>query len=266
MNRQEVKVLVTALALILLGGAAIKFGKLKLGKPGLALVSQPLTNEFGAVVRDQRVDLPSKVEGYRSRDEAIRTFELEILPKDTTFGRKIYRNEEGFEAQLSAILMKSDRTSIHRPQICVTAQGWKIEKSERISIPIATPRAYNLSATCLTLGKEVESPVDHKKHPMKALYIYWFVSENRLAAQHPEALWYITRDLALTGTLYPWGYVSCFTWCAPGSEELSVARMKRLISAATPQFQLTTGAAKETAFLRAPDPVKKVNRTEPAPL
>jgi hypothetical protein len=59
----------------------------------------------------------------------------------------------------------------------------------------------------------------------------------------------ITRDLITSGVLYPWGYVSCFTMCHPGQEGVYLAKLKRLIALTTPEFQLTGGRVKETAFL-----------------
>jgi hypothetical protein len=261
MNRQELKVAVLTMLVIAAGAITIKFGKLRLGKPGVVIVSGTLTNELGEVIRDQRVNLPPNVPGYRSIDWAISTWETSILPKDTTFGRKIYLSPEGFGTQMSAVVMKSDRTSIHRPQVCVTGQGWKIEKSEVIKIPMASPKPYTLSATCLSLSKELTKENQEKKVRLGGVYIFWFVSENRFASEHHEALWNITKDLLTKGTLYPWAYVSCFSQCPPGSEDLTIARIKRLIAATAPEFQVTTAADKESASIGAADAVEARKQT-----
>lgn len=248
MNRQEIKIAIFMLALIGLAGVALKFGKMRLGQPGLIVESGTLTNEVGEIVRKERVRFPDPVDGFAAADGPITKWEIETLPKDTTFGRKMYWNDDGFGAQVTAVLMKSDRTSIHRPQTCVTGAGWKIDKTEVIQIPIAAPSAYELAATCMTLSKDIRA-ADGTVKPVRALYIYWFVSENRLAAAHPEALWHITLDLLSSGTLHPWAYVSVFSTCSPGNEQVLLARMKRLVAATTPSFQLTAGKPKQTAFL-----------------
>ena len=86
----------------------------------------------------------------RQQEDALQA--IEALPKDTSFGRKMYWEKESkTRFQLSAVVMKTDRTSMHRPQICSAAQGWKIEKTETIDIPMASPHPYTLSATCLTV-------------------------------------------------------------------------------------------------------------------
>ena len=50
-------------------------------------------------------------------------------------------------------------------------------------------------------------------------------------------------DMLRTGVLQRWAYVSCFSICHPGQEEETYKRIKELISAAVPHFQLTTGHA-----------------------
>jgi hypothetical protein len=249
MKRQEALVAVVVLALIGLGAAAIQFGKPHMGKPGLALEKATLTNELGKVIRTERVKLPERVAEFRSVEAPIMDNEATNLPPDTVFGRRKYGDSGGFVAQMSAVMMQTDRTSIHRPQTCITGQGWKILKTEVIDIPVASPRPYVLKATCLTSTREAKLKTGESR-PISSLYIYWFVSEKRLAAGHPEALWAISEDLLTTGTLYPWAYVSCFSYCEPGQEGVYLARMKRLISTSVPEFQLMPPPnVKQTASL-----------------
>jgi len=73
----------------------------------------------------------------------------------------------------------------------------------------------------------------------RAIYVYWFVSDNELSADHLQRMWWMTRDLVRSGTLQRWAYVGCLTFCAPGQEEGAYQRMKQWIAAAVPEFQLT---------------------------
>lgn len=251
MTRQERLVAIVVLALIGLGALAIHFGRPQMGKPGLAMEKVSLTNEHGKIVRTERVHFPSRVAEFHSMDGPITDVECTNLPPDTVYGRKMYWDDSGFAAQVSAVMMQTDRTSIHRPQVCVTGQGWKIVKTETIDIPIARPTPYLLKATCLTSTKISQKD----KRPYTSLYIYWFVSERRTVPGHPEALWAISQDLLTTGTLYPWAYVSCFSYCQPGQEGLYLSRMKRLISTTVPEFQLTPPNSKQTASLPVSAPL-----------
>jgi len=250
MNHQERQVALVTLAVIALGAFVINFAKPGLGHPGLAMERRPLTNELGAIVREERVRLPAKVAGFHSKDAPITSIELATLPPDTSYGRKLYWDEEGFGAQMSAVLMKTDRTSIHKPQICITGGGWKIQKTDIIDIPVASPSPYVLKATCLTCSKMVHDPKTEKEFPHSAIYIYWFVSERRLLPSHSEVLWAISHDLVVSGILYPWAYVSCYAEFPSGREAIALVRMKRLISEAAPEFQLTPPNPKQSAFLQ----------------
>jgi hypothetical protein len=256
MNRQERQIAIVIFALIALGALAIQWGKPHHGKPALVLEKIPLTNEFGKIVRQERVRFPESLPGVVSTDAPITDFEESALPKDTTFGRKLYRDETGFRVQMSAVMMKTDRTSIHRPQMCLFGQGWTIQKTETIDIAVPLPSAYLLKATCVTCIKTVRDPKTQKEFPLASLYIYWFVSEHRMVPGHSDAVWAITQELISTGTLYPWAYVSCFAQCLPGQEGAALARMKRLISAAVPEFQLyPPPSAKQTASLQMAFPL-----------
>lgn len=251
MKRQEQIIAVVVLGLIAVAAAAIHFGKPRLGNPGLAFEKAALTNEHGKVVREERVRFPASVAGFRAMDSAVTDTEVTNLPPDTSYGRKIYWDNDGFMAQMSAVMMKTDRTSIHRPQVCITGQGWKIEKTEIIDIPVALPSPYVLKATCLTSSKK-----DEKTGRMRAnVYIYWFVAEHKVVPGHPEALWSISTDLIKSGVLYPWAYVSVYAPCPPGQEGVAIARAKRLIAGAVPEFQLTPPNPKQTAFHQKSTPL-----------
>ena len=251
MKRQEGVIAMVVLALIALAAAAIHFGKPRMGNPGLAFEKVPLTNELGKVVREERVRFPANVPEFRSLEGPITQNELTNLPPDTAYGRRFYWDNSGFVAQMSAVMMKTDRTSIHRPQTCITGQGWKIQKTETIDIPIALPSPYVLKATCLTSTKMQRHRETGEEVPRAHVYIYWFVAEHRLAPGHGDAIWAISQDLITSGVLYPWAYVSVSVSCAPGQEAAVIARAKRLIAGATPQFQLTPPPPlKQTAFHR----------------
>ena len=249
MKSEECKLGIVVLALIGLVALAIHFGKPHLGNPGLVLEKAVLTNEFGKVVREERVRFPENVAGFHSQEGPITSVEATNLPPDTTYGRRIYWQDDGFAAQMSAVMMKTDRTSIHRPQVCITGQGWKIQKTEIIDIPVPSPSPYVLKATCITSTKTLRDPKTEKEIERASVYVYWFVSEHRMVPAHPEALWLISQDLLTSGTLYPWAYVSCFVPCAPGQEGIAVARIKRLVAETVPEFQLFPSRSKQTASL-----------------
>jgi hypothetical protein len=146
---------------------------------------------------------------------------------------------------MTVVLMGTDRTSIHQPQYCLAGAGWHIEESELDTIPVDHPRSYDLPINKLTAGRVASDGSN-----VRGIYVYWFVAQNRLTAEHGQRMLDMGLDMLRTGVLQRWAYVSCFSVCRPGQEQASYARIKELITAAVPEFQLTTGEA--TALARNP--------------
>jgi hypothetical protein len=57
----------------------------------------------------------------------------------------------------------------------------------------------------------------------------------------------MARTLLTTGVLERWAYITFFAPCQPGQENETYERMKKLIAAAVPDFQLIHGQAKVAA-------------------
>ena len=255
MTKHEIKIAVITLALI--AGAALFLSQRKatLGKPGLVIESQIMTNDHGIKIADKRIALPTGVPGYKDELMAIADMELD-LPKDTTFGRRRYQVSSNGWVQMTAILMGTDRTSIHKPYYCVTGQGWTIDKAEVIKIPMARPRPYELEAQFLTTTATFPNK-DGSVFRARGLFMYWFVSDTQLTPNHKEQMWWLARDLLTTGVLQRWGYISCFSFCAPGDEKIRLEQMKRLVSETVPSFQIPPGKdAPITAFLDTAAPLQ----------
>ena len=53
-----------------------------------------------------------------------------------------------------------------------------------------------------------------------------------------QRMWMMGSKLLRTGILQRWAYVSCLSVCKPGDEEPTFERMKQMIAAAAPEFQL----------------------------
>jgi Protein of unknown function (DUF3485) len=237
----------TALALVLglLAGTAMLLRRVgaqhRLGKPGLKLVAEPTFIEGGLVAQTNSVFLPSTVLDFTSRPQEVSSLEVNWLPKDTLFGRRTYRAADGFTALASVVLMGTDRTSIHKPQYCLDGQGWRIEKSETAAIPISRPHPYELRVMKLTTFPRQIADDNGQPMMVRGIYIYWFVADNELTPYHGERMWWMARDLIRTGVLQRWAYVSYFIGCTPGQEDPAFNRLKQLIAASVPEFQLASG-------------------------
>ena len=240
------KWLLLSVVLLLMGGCAGLLLYLqshqKLGQPGLKVTQQPIFDPDGKVVGTNSVFLPVSVLDFSSRPEPVTHLELGWLPKDTIYGRRRYEAPDGFELLTGVVLMGADRTSIHKPQYCLPGQGWSInsDQSGITSVRIDRPHPYDLPVMRMMTTGYREKP-DGQKVTLRGIYVYWFVADGELTADHLQRMWWMARDLICTGTLQRWGFVSCFAVCLPGQEETTFERMKHFIAAAVPQFQLTSG-------------------------
>ncbi len=242
MKRDSWSLLLVVLMLIALTAGFLQHRQTrqKLGLPGVKIVAQPIYDTDGNLLATNSVFLPEQVSNYKSDNRPVTQETLRWLPKDTTYGQRTYRAPDGFEAAFNVVLMGTDRTSIHKPQYCLSGAGWAVDPSELTTIAISEPYPYQLPVAKLTASHEGVTPTGEKV-AHRCVYVYWFVADHELTAAPGQRMWWMARDLLQTGVLQRWAYVTCISYCAPGQEETTFNRMKPLISAAVPQFQLATG-------------------------
>jgi len=212
---------------------------MRLGAPGVKVGPVVLYDETGRVAAQQSVLLPESVPGFKSKSLPVTQVELEALPKDTTFGRKLYSNGR-ITVQTSVVLMGSDRTSIHQPQYCLDAQGWYIEHKDQVQLPIDRPFPYQVPALRLTASIEEKNKLNQLIQ-WKGIYVYWFVSADRLTSDQGARMWSIAKTMLEKGELERWAYISYFTTCQPGQEEATFEQLERFIRASVPEFQTVAG-------------------------
>jgi hypothetical protein len=244
MKRQSWSSFIVVLALIgLTAGFLLRQqATQKLGIPGVKVIPEPTYDNEGKLVASNSVYLPENILNYKSEIRPITQDTLSWLPKDTTYGQRLYTAPDGFQSALNVVLMGRDRTSIHRPEWCLAGVGWATDPQEVTTIPISEPHPYQLSIMKLTATKKIVKAEGQQPVVGRVVYVYWFVADHELTARPDQRMRWMARDLLLTGVLQRWAYVACIGYCSPGQEEATFNRMKELISAAVPRFQLATGA------------------------
>jgi Protein of unknown function (DUF3485) len=244
MKREKWLVLVVGLAMMAgTAGALTKLqANFKLTAPGVKVGAVHLYDEFANLVATNGVIMPTDVPGYRATNAPIMTAELTGLPPDTTFGRMYYFGEkDGFQAQLTTILMGTDHTSIHQPQYCLYGQGWNVTNTERITLRMDRPYPYDIPAMKLTATRLIES-TNGPPQVWNCLYVYWFVSTNQITAEESSRLWSVASTLLKKGEIERWAYISYFVPCRPGEESVRFEEMQRFIGASAPEIQTVTGS------------------------
>ena len=105
------------------------------------------------------------------------------------------------------------------------------------SISIDRPVNYSLPVVRLIASKE--ESLQGEKTKANGIYVYWFVAENQYTAKHNQRMWWMAKEMLRTGVLQRWAYISYFAICPPGGEEATFERLKTMIAASVPEFQLT---------------------------
>ena len=185
------------------------------------------------------VELPSFLgTDWIGRVVEVSAVEREILPPDTGFSRKSYvaLADPGRPVFLSIVLSGRDRTSIHRPELCLVGQGWTIDDTSghRFAYP-APGGGSGFPATVLHVRHEMMTARGRAAVPQ--LVAYWFVSSDAVVATHWERFlhdaWSRLRHLRADR----WAYVLMQTDATDG-EAAAFARMQAVLDRTLPAFQL----------------------------
>jgi hypothetical protein len=234
MKNKKIAMLVVTLVMIAGTAAALTWLRTnqRLGTPGLKGTPIP-----GSVA--MKINLPQRVQDFTSTNVPEPQVVLGYLPADTSYAERLYSAPDGFRIQSTAILMGTDRTSIHRPEYCLAAQGWdwKPDDVQTLNIPINDQPPYQLRAAAWKLSQIMQLPNGEKAN-VGGVYVYWYVANNEETPDHNKMLEWLTLDFLHTGTLQRWAYISYFSLCQPGQQDAAIDRIKKFIAASVSEFQL----------------------------
>ena len=192
------------------------------------------------------VELPAFLgTDWIGRRAEVTPIEREILPADTGFSRKVYVSlaEPRRDVLLSVVLSGRDRTSIHRPELCLVGQGWTIDAATRhqFQFPSASGAAGSFPSTVLEVRREMASP--HGKVIVPQLAVYWFVDSRTVVATHWERLLRDAWNRVTRARADRWAYVLMQTDSSDG-KAAALARMQQILDDTLPAFQRVSASRK----------------------
>ena len=167
----------------------------------------------------------------------VSAVERAILPPDTGYSRENYvavqdRREQVF---VSIVLSGRDRTSIHRPELCLVGQGWTIEGRSRHAFDYPGAVGGSIPATVLRVQHEAVVP-GGRRVLVPALVAYWFVGRDRVAATHWERMFWGAVDQLRRLQSDRWAYVLLQTGAADG-DAAALARLQTVLDQTLPVFE-----------------------------
>jgi EpsI family protein len=204
-----------------------------------SVAARPVRGGAGVVLaangRDP-VELPAFIgTEWAGKRVDVSPVERDILPPDTGYSRKYYLSlsQSGPGVFLSVVLSGRDRTSIHRPELCLLGQGWTLldQHEHRFRLPNASGAVAEFPATVLRVQREIQTPRGRQTHP--EIVAYWFVGDDTVVATHWRRLALDAWNRIAHGRADRWAYVLLQTDAAEG-EAAALSRMQSVLDGTLP--------------------------------
>ncbi|MEX1117275.1 MAG: exosortase C-terminal domain/associated protein EpsI [Terrimicrobiaceae bacterium] len=151
-----------------------------------------------------QMSLPRQIGNFYGTEEEASEAERKILPGDTEILRMRYENIKGDSITASIVLSGGEKRSIHRPEICLPAQGWTIGTGHVIPITLASGKTMDVMQLKLSRPVEIQPGVFHQ---IRSQFIYWFVGKDITTADHKVRIFKTSWDRVFHKTNHRWAYV-----------------------------------------------------------
>lgn len=212
-----------------------------------ALAKMPARGGAGVVLAGDGknpVELPAFLgTEWIGRRAEVSAVERELLPADTGYSRKNYVSVADASKQVffSVVLSGRDRTSIHRPELCLVGQGWTIAGATEHAFRAGAAGGARgvgvggtFPATVLRVRREVDTPRGRVAVPQ--VVAYWFVGGDEIVSTHGRRLALDAWNRVVHARADRWAYVLMQTDAAAG-EAAALARMQAVLNATWPVLQ-----------------------------
>jgi len=158
------------------------------------------------------------------RLDKVSLAERTILPPDTMITRRLYQNEKNESITVTIVLAGSEQRSIHRPQQCLPAQGFAIERSTTLAVPL--DGRLPLKLTLIRASQGIESQA---RQAPSMLMAYWFAGGGHETHDHFQRMAFMAWDNLVKGVRPRWAYVSLQTVANAGEQnaELRISQFVR---------------------------------------
>ncbi len=175
---------------------------------------------------------------WAGRDFPVTAAERDILPADTGYSRKIYQafSDRSQQVLFSIVLSGRDKTSIHRPELCLTGQGWSI--SDRTVLGLKT----SIGDIPVTLLRIEHATKDAQGNPqvIRSLLAYWFVSRDTLAPTHATMQWQDVLHRIRHWRADRWAYIMVQSHVGEDGEAAALTRLRAVVAEVWPSLRHST--------------------------
>jgi len=193
--------------------------------------------------------LPERFAGWQGGElQGLSDEERKALPADTEGARRVYRNAAGAEVYCSVVLAGRDVTSIHRPELCLPGQGWRMESQGSEFVETRSVKGGRLEVMRIDSKRELLDP-KQRGNLMRSLFVYWFIGKDRVTAHHWQRILWTAKDRVFHNRNHRWAYVLVFTpvgletqgaGLPPQAREHTLALIKQFVQDVSPELMATS--------------------------
>ena len=187
------------------------------------------------------VKLPESVgTDWFGRSVEVSDVERAVLPADTGYSRRNYVSLADLRRQVfvSVVLSGRDRTSIHRPELCLIGQGWSITGRARHEFSVGSE---SVPVTLLAVEHAVAGA---KPGNVRSLLAYWFVGGEAVEPTHLGMQARDAYDRLRHLRADRWAYVVVQTVIVEGDEAGALARMQEVLAGVWPEIRSRSDSSK----------------------
>ncbi len=153
--------------------------------------------------------------------------ERDVLPPDTQIARRLYHAPGSASYTVSIVMAGADPRSIHRPQQCLPAQGYSIDRQHVETLTLSPTHKLTLEVIDTRRGP----------NPLSRFgYAYWFVGPNLETHSHMVRLFWSIYDRLFRGTVSRWAYVGIIA-SEPLNTQESLERLAAFLRLLVPAIQ-----------------------------
>lgn len=156
-------------------------------------------SEPGVVMR-----LPGSLIGLWGSEQPVSESEKVILPADTEFAKKIYSDGLGNDIHCQIVLAGAEKRSIHRPEVCLPAQGWTIKSGEVVPVKLADGKTLEVMKLTVVRPVTLNNGVQRE---LTSVFCYWFIGKHATTPHHFVRVLKTNLDMLLHNTNHRWAYV-----------------------------------------------------------
>lgn len=132
--------------------------------------------------------------------------ELDLLPRDTLLHKaRFLRGDQGPPFVVTIVISSRERSSIHRPEVCLVGQGAEVARSFVHSTP--RPNGPPLRMTVLEMVRHIRR-ADGTPATATHFYAYWFAGSGHETPSHYQRMAWMAFDRIFRGTASRWAYIA----------------------------------------------------------